>query len=76
MLIHVQYLCSILTFISRLNNHLNVLVHGQIQWGGGQGDNHPGKSQVAVGSLRHSGTDHPREAMGLKVCTALCELLW
>ena len=32
---------------------------------GGQGANPPpGKSEVAIGFLRNSGMDHPREAIG------------
>ena len=51
---------------------------------GGQGVQPPppGKSEVAIGFLRNSGMDHPREAIGpqgsncfsSEVHTALCEI--
>ena len=36
----------------------------------------PGNTQVAIGFLRNSSTDIPREAIGplREVCTALCEI--
>ena len=57
--------------------------HASIQKGEGyNGSRHPGKSQVAIGFLRNTGTDPHQEAIGhfrsnffsREVCTALCEI--
>ena len=52
--------------------------------GGAGGQTFPGKSQVAKGFLRNSGTDQPREAVGpfgsnclsREVRMVLCEMRW
>ena len=62
---------------------LSLRQHGPIQRGGHGGlTPPPGKSQVAVGILKNTGTDPPREAKGplgsncflMEVCLSFCEI--